>query len=146
MPVTLDHIVLNVVNMEPMLRFYTEVLALPGERVQAYADEKAPFPSVRINADTIIDLFPKDLWAKTENRPLQRPNLNHFCLSLEKAAFQELQRRLSQNNISLEKGPVKRWGAHGTGISIYFRDPEDNLIEARYYDADETAELDRPVT
>jgi catechol-2,3-dioxygenase len=32
------------------------------------------------------------------------------------------------------KAPFPGGGGHGTGTSIYFQDPEGNLIEARYYD------------
>ena len=54
----LDHIVLNVGDIEQSLKFYTEVLGLSGERVDEFKAGKVGFPSVRINAGTIIDLFP----------------------------------------------------------------------------------------
>jgi extradiol dioxygenase family protein len=60
-------------------------------------------------------------------------HLNHFCLAMGKPAWDGLSVRLARAGVTIENGPVKRWGAHGTGISIYFRDPENNLIEARYY-------------
>jgi len=53
---------------------------------------------------------------------------------MDKETWNELVERLKTNTIAIEEGPVPRWGAHGTGISIYFRDPEGNLIETRYYD------------
>ena len=46
-------------------------------------------------------------------------------------------KRLQENNIDIEEGPVLRWGSRGTGTSVYFRDPEENLIEARYYESKE---------
>ncbi len=41
---------------------------------------------------------------------------------------------ITERNVDIEEGPVPRWGAHDSGTSIYFRDPEGNLIEARYYE------------
>ena len=58
----LDHIALNVRDMDSMLRFYIAVLGLKPERLDLYRKRKAPFPSVRVNADTIIDLFPAEMW------------------------------------------------------------------------------------
>jgi len=57
----LEHIVRNVENEETMLRFYSGAMGFTTERLQEYLDGKVPFPSVRINADTIIDLFPEAL-------------------------------------------------------------------------------------
>ncbi len=44
-----------------MLQFYTEILQLPGERLEEFAAGRVPFPSVRLSADSIIDLFPKKM-------------------------------------------------------------------------------------
>ena len=134
MQYSLDHIVLNVKEMETMIGFYIEVLMLAPERLDAYRAGQAPFPSVRIDPDTIIDLFPENLWSKnaTENRGAV--NLNHFCLAMDKNAWDALSERLEANGTEIEEGPVPRWGARGMGTSIYFRDPEENLIEARYYE------------
>jgi catechol 2,3-dioxygenase-like lactoylglutathione lyase family enzyme len=129
----MDHIVLNVEDEEKMIAFYSEVLLLPSERLDEYRAGNAFFPSVRMNSDTIIDLFPKKMWQKSGTPEKGRDNLNHFCLSMSKEVWEDLFERLKANNIDIEDGPVSRWGAHGTGTSIYFRDPEENLIEARYY-------------
>ncbi len=106
----------------------------PTERIDEYRAGKVPFPSVRLNADTIIDLFPKKMWQKTDRVGEGRQNLNHFCIALTKGSWLELWEQLQANEVPIEEGPVPRWGAHGTGTSIYFRDPEGNLIEARYYE------------
>jgi extradiol dioxygenase family protein len=95
---------------------------------------------VRLNSDTIIDLFPKKMWQKSTRAAQGRENLNHFCIALTKGTWEKLLERLQANKVTIEEGPVPRWGAHGTGTSIYFRDPEGNLIEARYYEGHDSAE------
>lgn len=134
MQCSMDHIVLNVEDDEKMITFYSQVLMFPTERLDEYRAGKVPFPSVRLNANTIIDLFPKKLWQKSARSGEGRENLNHFCIALSKNNWQELLERLQTNSVRIEEGPVPRWGAHGTGTSVYFRDPEANLTEARYYE------------
>lgn len=129
----MDHIVLNVDDMDKMITFYSEVLMLPTERLEEYQLGRVPFPSIRLNADTIIDLFPKTLWQQSIREQVGTGRLNHFCMNMGKPLWDKLIKQLEDAQIPIEEGPVKRWGAHGTGISIYFRDPEGCLIEARYY-------------
>lgn len=129
----MDHIVLNVTDMEKTIEFYTSILKMPEERLAAWRDGKVPFPSVRLSAATIIDLFPPGMWSKSVEAGVCGTHLNHFCLAMSKNSWEALRKRLADHGIAVEEGPVKRWGAHGTGNSIYFRDPERNLIEARYY-------------
>ena len=136
----MDHIVLNMEDDEKMITFYSKILMMPTERLEEYRAGKVPFPSVRLNADTIIDLFPKKMWQKTARAGQGRENLNHFCIAVSKGAWKKLLERLQANKITIEVGPVPRWGAHGTGTSIYFRDPEGNLIEARYYEGHDSSE------
>ena len=140
MRVAMDHIVLNVVDEERMVAFYTDVLLLESERLEEYRVGKVPFPSVRLNADTIIDFFPKKLWEKTTGAGPGRENLNHLCVALRKTEWSELIERLSAQGVPIEEGPVPRWGAHGPGTSVYFRDPERNLIEARCYEDEDNSE------
>jgi catechol-2,3-dioxygenase len=128
----MDHIVLNVRNMERVLDFYTNVLGLQTERLEEFRQGKVPFPSVRINADTVIDLFP--VTAATEGEKTSLASLNHFCLVIEKTDMQRVIDHLQQHGVSIEQGPVQRWGSHGNGTSIYFCDPEQRQIEIRYYD------------
>lgn len=133
MQCAMDHIVLNVEDDEKMIAFYSEILGLEPERLDEYHAGNVPFPSLRLNPETIIDLFPKKLWRSSDKAQLGHNHLNHFCLSLNKADWQALLGRLNTNNIAIDEGPVLRWGARGNGTSIYFRDPEGNSIEARYY-------------
>lgn len=131
----MDHIVVNVEDEEKMIAFYSNVLEFPPERLEDFRAGDAPFPSVRLNSELIIDLFPKKMWQKNARIGQGRENLNHFCIALSKGAWENLMVRLHANHIDIEEGPVLRWGAQGNGMSIYFRDPEENLIEARYYES-----------
>ncbi len=130
----LDHIVLNIEDDEAIIDFYTNILMLPAERLEDYRTGNAPFPSIRINQNTVIDLFPKKLWEHEVSAGQGFRNLNHFCLSLTKKDWEDLHGRLRDHKIAISEGPVQRWGARGSGTSIYFSDPEGNMIEARFYE------------
>jgi catechol 2,3-dioxygenase-like lactoylglutathione lyase family enzyme len=130
--VELDHIVLNVGNIDRSLKFYIEVLGLAGERIEEFRAGKVGFPSVRINDSTIIDLFPsKENYQRSGEKFIG--NLNHFCLVVAAENFNEVVDGLKDNQIALREGPVSRWGARGRATSVYFLDPDGNEIEIRCY-------------
>jgi catechol 2,3-dioxygenase-like lactoylglutathione lyase family enzyme len=129
----LDHIVLNVGAIDRSLKFYTEVLGLQGERVDEFKAGKVGFPSVRINAATIIDLFPAQDGAPARGGEKTDGNLNHFCLVVENAEFAGVIEHLKEHQIAIREGPVSRWGARGRATSVYFLDPDGNEIEIRAY-------------
>src|SRR5262249_57552672 len=77
----MDHIVLRVRDVEKSLHFYTEVLGLKPERVEQFKAGAVRFPSVRLNDDTIIDLFPAP-----DQEPIGRnapPNPDPFSPALQ---------------------------------------------------------------
>ena len=128
----MDHIVLNVSNIDRSLEFYEQVLGLPAERVEEFRAGKIGFPSVRINEYTIIDLFPPERQEKPIGEGYAQ-NLNHLCLVMEDGEIQDAVDHLKSHGVAIEQGPLSRWGARGTGSSVYFRDPDHNLVEVRTY-------------
>lgn len=119
----LDHIVLNVADVERSLAFYSDQLGLPSERIEQWRAGKVSFPSVRVNDQTIIDLV--------SNAPSGN-NLAHFCLVTE-GSGDSLVEELQARGVEIERGPGKRSGARGDGTSVYVRDPDGNQVEIRCY-------------
>ena len=64
------------------------------------------------------------------HRPV--PGSGDFCL-ITSVALPEVIAHLEACGVQLLDGPVKRTGAVGTLLSVYFRDPDLNLIEVSNY-------------
>ena len=129
----LDHIVLNVGDINRSLKFYIDVLGLTGERIEEFRAGKVSFPSVRINDSTIINLFPSKENSQPRAGEKFNGNLNHFCLVVAAENFAGAIDNLKDNQIAIREGPVSRWGARGRATSVYFLDPDGNEIEIRCY-------------
>ena len=76
----MDHIAVRVKDVNASLRFYHEILGLATDRLEEYRAGKAPFPSVRINSNTIIDLF---LFDGMQGSSIEPRNLDHYCMVVE---------------------------------------------------------------
>ncbi|GAA4919300.1 catechol 2,3-dioxygenase-like lactoylglutathione lyase family enzyme [Stackebrandtia albiflava] len=119
-----DHLVLNVSDVERALEFYTGTLGLEPVRVEQWRAGEVPFPSVRVNGSTIIDLF---------SRERGESNVDHFCLVVEPLDWQEV---IDSGELTVVDGPGSRFGARGTATSVYVEDPDGNVIELRWYPQD----------
>jgi catechol 2,3-dioxygenase-like lactoylglutathione lyase family enzyme len=117
----LDHIVLDSADVERSLAFYAGTLGLAGVRVEEWRRGEVPFPSVRVDEGTIIDI----LAAAPSGE-----NLNHLCLVVEPT---DLGAVATSGRFEVLEGPVRRFGARGTGTSLYVRDPDGNTVELRHY-------------
>ena len=126
----LDHIGLRVKDVENSLRFYSGLLGLKTERAEEWREGKTSFPSVRINADTLIDFFSTETQLGSVDGKV---NQDHFCLVVEFIDMERLKNRLEDMGVRIHAGPGKRWGAHGDDISLYVYDPDQNVVELRCY-------------
>jgi catechol 2,3-dioxygenase-like lactoylglutathione lyase family enzyme len=119
-----DHIVLRCADVESSLAWYGDVLAMPGVRVDEWRAGRAPFPSVRADESTIIDLIPA-------GGPVTERNVDHFCLVVADGVVDAV--AAAGDAFRIVDGPARRYGARGDGWSVYVLDPDDNVVELRSY-------------
>lgn len=117
---SLDHLVLTVADIEASCAFYSRVLGM--DVVVFGAGRKAlAFGAQKINLHQAGREFePK------AHRPT--PGSADLCF-LTSVPLPQVQQHLAACGVPLSEGPVQRTGAQGPILSIYFRDPDLNLIE-----------------
>jgi catechol 2,3-dioxygenase-like lactoylglutathione lyase family enzyme len=125
----LDHLVLVVADVERSLAWYQAHLGLAGVRVEEWRAGTALFPSLRVTADTIIDLVPAS--EAGGDRFGVRGHLDHVCFVVSGDELDELKHR--PDLVIEDEG--ERFGARGVAHSIYVRDPDRLLVEVRAYPA-----------
>lgn len=124
----LDHLVLRVIDLPAMTRFYVDVLGCSVERRQD------TIGLVQLRAGSaLIDLVPVDgqLGSMGGAAPgKEGRNLDHFCLRV--LPFDEAAIRAHLAAHGVQAGDtVPRYGAEGEGPSIYLSDPEGNVVELK---------------
>jgi catechol 2,3-dioxygenase-like lactoylglutathione lyase family enzyme len=120
----LDHLVLTVADVSKTCEFYERVLGM--ETVTFGAGRKAlVFGRQKINLHQAGKEFePKAV------KPTPGSGDLCFIASSPLAAVIE---HLRGEGVAIEEGPVSRTGATGKMQSVYFRDPDGNLIEVSNY-------------
>ena len=117
----IDHVVLRCRDQARMIEFYTRVIGLVEERRL----DQIGLVQLRAGA-SLIDLVPA-----SAPRVESGLNVDHFCLGAEIADLGEAVRYLRDNGVEVLGEPAQRYGARGTGLSIYVRDPEGNVVELK---------------
>ncbi len=116
----LDHLVLTVRDLEATCAFYETVL---GMRRESFGQGRTAlhFGRQKINLHQ----------AGREFEPKARkptPGSADLCF-LAATPIAEIVAHLEACDVAIEEGPVARTGAQGPITSVYFRDPDGNLIE-----------------
>ena len=120
----IDHIVITAFDIERTLDFYSRVMGMKpitfagGRRGLAFGEQK-------INLHQAGREFePKAL------KPT--PGSIDLCFATE-APLADVVAHLKACGVAIADGPVKKTGALGPMMSVYFRDPDGNLVELRTY-------------
>jgi catechol 2,3-dioxygenase-like lactoylglutathione lyase family enzyme len=124
----IDHLVLRTEHPDEMIAFYTGVLGMAVER------RLDGVGLIQLRAgNSIVDLVPVDseIGRKGGAAPGEEGrNLDHFCLRVD--PFDEGAIREHLGSCGVDAGPTEqRYGAEGTGPSIYIQDPDGNTVELK---------------
>ena len=118
-----DHLVLRCADVETTLAWYVDVLGLQSMRVKEWRAREIPFPSLRVDAGTIIDLVSRGASPAGDA-------VDHFCLVIDEV---DLDAVAASGMFDVVEGPATRYGARGNGRSLYVRDPDGMTVELRHY-------------
>ena len=125
----IDHVVLRVRDLGGSIEFYGQVLGCDVVKRQEHLG------LVHLRAGTsMIDLI--SVQGKLGSAGGAAPgkdarNLDHLCLRIEPFNESEIVEHLAQFGI-VPHGPAQQnFGAEGTGPSLYFDDPDGNVIELK---------------
>ncbi|MEC7789262.1 MAG: VOC family protein [Chloroflexota bacterium] len=120
----LDHLVIPVSDIEQSVEFYVKYLGMAVKRSES-GRVSLHFGEQKIN------LHPAgwDFWLKAK---IHLAGTADLCFIIEEPVS-DVQSALETQGLNILEGPVRREGAVGDMTSIYFRDPDGNLIELANY-------------
>ena len=123
----IDHLVLTVADIEHSVEFYSRVMGM--RRVEFGEGRIAlAFGAQKINLHQRGREFsPRAGQVQTGSADL--------CFVIEEPVERALE-ELRARGVEVVEGPVPRTGAEGEIVSVYFRDPDRNLIEVCNYVGD----------
>ena len=121
---SIDHIVFTVKSVEATCEFYHRVL---GMEIATFGEGRKAlsFGRQKIN----LHQWGKEFEPKAA---APAPGTQDICL-ITQTPISEVVKHIEQCGVAIEDGPVRRTGASGPILSIYFRDPDRNLIEVSNY-------------
>ena len=126
---SIDHIVIQAVDVLDTIKFYTEILGMTHSEFQPPTGgpvrQSLHFGAQKINLHDAGSPF--------------RPHAKNpaagsvdLCFITEQS-LDDWRQHLANCGIVIENGPVHKTGAKGQLLSIYIRDPDGNLIELSNY-------------
>lgn len=120
LPVKFDHCVVHVSNWERSNAFYVKVLG--AELIAREVGFAYRFGDTQLNLHG-----PGFTPAEVARLPVQ-PGNSDLCFEW-RGPIADAVAHLKSCDVVIERGPMQRFGARGSGTSVYFRDPDGSLLE-----------------
>ena len=121
----IDHLVLTVADLATTCEFYSRVLGMETVTFGTENRKALAFGRHKINLHQAGQEFEPKARAATRGSA-------DFCLITE-TPLDEVIAHLRACDIEIIQGPVPKIGATGALLSVYFRDPDGNLLEVSNY-------------
>lgn len=134
-----DHVAIPTAQPEEMLRFY-RALGFCVPSPEEWRARKQPFFSIQFG-DNKINVHAPELWQDGKfmlRGPSAQPGCGDFCFVWSGTLAEvQVQAMLQRAGAVIEEGPVERRGGRDAGqaqgMSVYTRDPDNNLLEFIVY-------------
>jgi len=123
----IDHLVLNVTDVEITAAWYQRVLGMEREEYGSKQRTALKFGGQKINVRPADS--DQGTWPTGVN---DRPGSGDLCF-ITAVPPQEVVSHLHDCGVTIIDGPVARAGALGQMTSVYCRDPDGNLVEISTY-------------
>ncbi len=118
---------ITVASIEQTMAFYRNVLGCEILYEQAWRDGKIPIISIRLGRN-VINVHQADN-VQSPHADTPQPGSGDLCFRWD-APLEQAIRLLESKGVEIVEGPVRRPAADGQlGRSVYFRDPDLNLLE-----------------
>jgi catechol 2,3-dioxygenase-like lactoylglutathione lyase family enzyme len=126
MGVQLDHMILAVNDIRESVAFYTDTMGL------SYEGEREPFSVLRVTPELTLQLAP---WGTAGGE--------HLAFAMSRQEFDDTFRRIKEAGLAFGdsfhavgnmRGPGDEEGSQGPGKAVYLFDPNQHLVEIRYYE------------
>lgn len=125
----IDHAAVPIEKVHEMLSFYKSI----GFSVRSFGDDNLPVHAV-MHGEVRLNFHEPETWKSADfpRGPNALPGCGDFCFVWD-GTIEDAMGFLRTKGIQIEFGPVERTGARNQsrmlGDSIYFRDPDQNLLE-----------------
>jgi catechol 2,3-dioxygenase-like lactoylglutathione lyase family enzyme len=125
-----DHLVLVTDDVKRLCAFWERVLGASVHDLDAWQQGRAEYPHLHFGGWK-INVHPAD----GDMEPRARHPIaggGDVCL-VWPGPIEDAVTRLDQRGVAIELGPIEQIGAQGSAMSVYFRDPDGNLVELLSY-------------